>query len=65
MAMVSPPPGVPSGSSVPRIASVRLRDTVSPSPTPAVVPVLSSRWNGRNIRSQSASGTPGPVVNHP
>ena len=32
--MVRPPPGVSSGSSVPCIASVRPRDTVSPSPTP-------------------------------
>ena len=31
-----------------------------PSPTPVVVPVPPSRWKGTNIRSLSASGTPGP-----
>jgi hypothetical protein len=43
MVMVSPPPGVFSGSSVPPIASVKPRDTVSPSPTPVVLPVSPSR----------------------
>ncbi len=38
MVMVRPPPGVASGFSVPRIASVSPRATVSPSPTPRVVP---------------------------
>jgi hypothetical protein len=35
-AMVRPPPGVSSGRRVPPIGSARLRDTASPSPTPAV-----------------------------
>jgi len=49
--MVSPPPGVSSGSSVPLIASVRPRDNARPSPTP-VVSVSPSRWKGANIRSR-------------
>jgi hypothetical protein len=58
--MVRPPPGVSSGSSVPPIASVRPRDTVSPSPIPVVLLVAPSRWKGRNARSRSAAGIPGP-----
>ena len=47
--MVRPPPGVSSGSSVPPIASVRPRDRARPSPTPVVLSVSPSRWNGTNI----------------
>jgi hypothetical protein len=60
MVIVRPPPGVWAGCSVPRIASVRPRDTASPSPTPVVLSVSPSRWKGANILSLSASGTPGP-----
>jgi hypothetical protein len=42
------------------MASVRPRDTASPSPTPVVLSVLPSRWKGANILSLSDSGTPGP-----
>ena len=58
--MVSPPPGVSSAVRVPPIASVRPRDSASPSPTPVVLSVSPSRWNGTNIRSLSFSGMPGP-----
>jgi hypothetical protein len=58
--MVSPPPGVSSGRRVPPIASVRPRATASPNPTPAGSPVPLSRSNGRNARSLSYSGMPGP-----
>ena len=53
-------PGCPPGSRVPPIASVRPRDSASPSPTPVVLSVSPSRWNGANTRSRSAGGTPGP-----
>ena len=33
---------------------------MGPGPTPVVLPVSLSRWNGANIVSLSASGTPGP-----
>src|SRR6202035_2905484 len=58
--MVSPPPGVYSGSTAPPIASVSPRETASPSPTPVVLLVSPSRRKGMNARSLSASGMPGP-----
>jgi hypothetical protein len=59
--MVRPPPGVSCGSSVPPIASVRPRDSASPSPTPPGDLLVSpSRWNGRNARPHSVRGMPGP-----
>ncbi len=58
--MVSPPPGVSSGSSVPPMASVSPRDRASPRPTPVVLSVSPSRWNGTNIRSRWDRGMPGP-----
>ena len=58
--MVSPPPGVSSGSSDPPIASAKPRDSARPSPTPAVLSLSPSRWNGTKIRIRSASGMPGP-----
>src|SRR5262249_52199301 len=60
MTMVSPPPGVSSGSSVPPMASVSPRDSARPSPTPVVLSVSPSRWKGTNTRSRSGSGMPGP-----
>src|SRR5258707_9306169 len=59
-AMVSPPPGVSSGSRVPPIASVRPRESARPSPTPVVLSVSPNRWNGTKILSRSSSGMPGP-----
>ena len=58
--MVSPPPGVSSGVSVPPIASVSPRDRASPRPTPVVLSVSPRRWNGAKTRSSSAGGMPGP-----
>src|SRR6202020_2140091 len=58
--MVRPPPGAPSGSRVPPMASVRPRDRARPRPTPVVLSVSPSRWNGTNMRVQSAAGMPGP-----
>src|SRR5260370_269095 len=57
MAMVRPPSGVCSGVSVPPIASVRPRDTVSPSPPPIHLPVSPSPWKARKLRSRSPAGT--------
>src|SRR5690348_8894231 len=58
--MVSPPPGVSDGSSVPPIASVSPRDRASPRPTPVVLSVSPSRWNAVNTASRSRAGIPGP-----
>ena len=58
--MVSPPPGVSSGSSDPPMASAKPRDSARPSPMPVVLSLSPSRWNGTNIRVRSASGMPGP-----
>jgi hypothetical protein len=55
MVMVRPPPGVFSGSSVRRIASVMPRASVSPTPTRAMPRVALSRSKGANIRSRAAS----------
>jgi hypothetical protein len=57
--MVSPPPGVSEGVSVPPIASVKPRAIASPHPSPSVA-WSSSRWNGTQIRSRSVAGMPGP-----
>ena len=59
-AMVSPPPGVSSALKVPPMASVKPRASARPRPTPVVLSVSPSRWNGTNIRSRSFSGMPGP-----
>jgi hypothetical protein len=58
--MVSSPPGVSSGSTVPPIASARPLDTTSPSPIPVPSPGQPSRWKGRNARFLSASEMPVP-----
>ena len=58
--MVSPPPGVSSGTSVPPMASARPRERARPSPTPVVLSVSPSRWNGTKIWSHCSVGTPGP-----
>ena len=58
--MVSPPPGVSSGSSVPPMASTRPRDSASPRPIPVVLSVSPRRWKGRKTRSRSSGGMPGP-----
>jgi hypothetical protein len=52
--MVSPPPGVSSGSTVPPIVSAGPRATARPSPTPVLSPRAPSRQKGRNIRFRSA-----------
>src|ERR1041384_1078504 len=56
--MVSPPPGVSAGVMVPSMASMKPRAMARPRPSPAVVVRSCRRWNGWNIRSRSASGTP-------
>src|SRR2546430_4502561 len=58
--MVSPPPGVVSGSRLPPMASASPRDRARPSPTPVALPRSPRRWNGRKTRSRSAVGMPGP-----
>ena len=58
--MVSPPPGVSSGSRVPPMASTSPRDSASPRPIPVVLSVSPRRWKGRKTRSWSPGGMPGP-----
>ena len=58
--MVSPPPGVSSGSRLPPIASVSPRARARPRPTPVALSVSPSRWNGTNARSRWSGGMPGP-----
>src|SRR5581483_4556876 len=58
--MVVPPPGVSSTVSSPPMATVKPRATARPRPTPAPEERSPSRWNGRNTRSRSAGGMPGP-----
>ena len=54
--IVSPPPGVSSASRVPPIASTNPFDSARPRPTPAVLSVSPSRWNGTNTSSRRSAG---------
>ncbi|OLT53413.1 hypothetical protein BJF88_11640 [Cellulosimicrobium sp. CUA-896] len=57
--IVSPPPGVSSGTTVAPTARANPCATARPSPTP--LPLASpSRWKGSNIRARALSGRPGP-----
>jgi len=58
--IVKPPPGVSSGVSVWPKACMSPRDSARPRPTPVVLSVSPSRWNGVNIRSRWSSEMPGP-----
>src|SRR5581483_3586635 len=58
--MVVTPPGVSSTVSSPPMATVNPRATARPRPTPAPDERSPSRWKGRNTRSRSAGGMPGP-----
>src|SRR5581483_8156775 len=59
--IVVPPPGVSSTVRSPPTASTKPFATARPSPTPAPFGLSPRRWNGRNTRSRSSLGMPGPV----
>ena len=58
--IVRPPPGVSSASMRRAHRLGRPRATASPSPTPVPDGASPRRWNASNMRTRSASGTPGP-----
>ena len=59
---VRPPPGVSSTSTTPPIASTNPRATASPSPTPSMLALSPSRWNGTNMPSCWSSGDAGAAI---
>ena len=63
--MVSPPPGVSSGSRVPPMASARPRDSASPRPTPVVLSVSPRRWNGQEDPVPVVGRDAGAAVDDP
>ncbi len=58
--MVSPPPGVSSAVIVPPMASASPRRPARGRARGPAARRRPSRWNGSNIRSRCAAGTPGP-----
>ena len=62
MTIVSPPPGVSSGVSVPPMPSVKPFESASPRPSPVELSVSPRRWNGANMSSRRSGGDPDAVV---